>query len=107
MEFLVRQPNHKANNRGKKKTDVIEKYKFIPKIPLSPQFLSNLPTRLKPEATADQSNAQSDLPDIEKISACSTPATNNTGDAFCHVVSIVQPKFKNGKNILMHAVSGI
>jgi len=90
-----------------KKTDVIEKYKFIPKILLSPQFLSNLPTRLTPKATAHQNNAQSDLSDIEKISACSTTATNNTGDALCHTVSIVQPKFKNGKIILMHVVSGM
>jgi len=66
LEFLVRQPNHKANNRGKKKTDVIEKYKFIPKILLSPQFLSNLPNRLMPEATAHQNNSQRDLSDIEK-----------------------------------------
>jgi hypothetical protein len=66
LEFLVRQPNHKANNRGKKKTDVIEKYKLIPKILLSAQFLSNLPTRLTPEATVHQNNAQSDLSDIEK-----------------------------------------
>jgi len=51
---------------GGREIDVIEKCKFIPKILLSAQFLSNLPTRLTPEATVHQNNAQSDLSDIEK-----------------------------------------